>query len=385
MMINSSEIHHIVDLITNSYFFLGNEKEWQTVSDLLNSQESISILDFDRILGKMGDVHLRIYEKNFNPIIRICSFYQDETTLYLVRNNECERVLKLGNYSFDDLILLYKNYYKGYPLPAIISRIANDYQMINNPFEHSDFLETVNGIIKIKKIPVESCKKIINVEKNSARENKLISKLDADTLLIRLLSFNHLELMHQFIEQLESINTFEYKSLIFDVRNNQGGSVQIVSKLMEYILPFSVEYFYTIKNTKGYEEKRIIVGKNRLRLSEKKINSIYVFANENTASVAEYIFIEGLLEAFGSKVKIIGRKTQGTSGQAAVIKIRDNVYLNMTIKRLFDNDGNELKQGFLPDYPVEETLSNISEDAYIRKYYEIKTRIQYDYLREINP
>lgn len=95
-------------------------------------------------------------------------------------------------------------------------------------------------------------------------------------------------------------------------------------------------------------------------------------ANENTASSAEFIFIEGLLKSFGENVKIIGRTTQGISGQAAVLKVNEDVVLNMTVKRYYHKKGSELNLGYRPDYDVEMISDGKLEDKFIKKFKEIK-------------
>lgn len=366
MQINKTDIQKIEKIISEGYFFSDNQIEWENIVESIHQLESIDVQSFDRILGQMGDVHLRLYEKPCLKM-RICPFWIYNSILYCTNGINRDRIIKLGNYEYEDLIELYSGFYRNYPKPVIASRILHDYQMMNDPFDYEGSYETKQGRFDAGVIIIEK-----SIQTNVSRKPKYIymKKTDDDTLQIRIFALNSLEIIQQMRESFCLFDPQEIKNIIFDIRDNQGGSIDVACKVMETILPGTFEYSYWIVDSSGKRERRVIYGRNELGLGS--VQNIFIFVNENTASSSEFIIIEGLLKALGDRVKIIGRATQGTTGQAAVLKINDGIFLNMTIKRLFDENGTELKLSYEPDYEVNSFSTSVMEDDFINMYNEIK-------------
>lgn len=104
----------------------------------------------------------------------------------------------------------------------------------------------------------------------------------------------------QFIEALERLTANGAKALIFDVRDNGGGSVTALEDCLDPLLPEGV--IATAEYKDGHSETIIHSDSSELELP------MVVLMNENTASAAELFSIS--LKDFG-KAELVGTQTYG--------------------------------------------------------------------------
>lgn len=104
----------------------------------------------------------------------------------------------------------------------------------------------------------------------------------------------------QFIEALERLTANGAKALIFDVRDNGGGSVTALEDCLDPLLPEGV--IATAEYKDGHSETIIHSDSSELELP------MVVLMNENTASAAELFSVS--LKDFG-KAELVGTQTYG--------------------------------------------------------------------------
>lgn len=366
--VNRSDICNIVNTISKRYYFQNNRGVWNEICKILMEKENIEISELDRILGWMGDVHLRILDMNKPSKMRICPLEQEGGELFYIEGDFRYKVLRIGEFALETILAEYSKDYKMFPKAVVISQAIQDFQFSRSIFKECKDIETTNGIMPIETISMDECQKMMR--NNVCIKPIMIMEIDEKTLLVKILSFNCLGITSIFQQEIQKFNLENYHHIIFDIRDNPGGSVVEASNMIEFIAPKTIEYPYIIRDTELNEEKRIIFGTNKLGIDKDNIR-IYVFVNENTASTAEYIFLEGIIQSFQGKVKVIGRRTQGTSGQAAVYRVSENVFLNVTIKRYYNAGGEELKFGFKPDIELETPVNQQYSDRFMQKYREV--------------
>ena len=67
-------------------------------------------------------------------------------------------------------------------------------------------------------------------------------EIDEKTLLVKILSFNCLGITSIFQQEIQKFNLENYYHIIFDIRDNPGGSVVEASNMIEFIAPETIEY-----------------------------------------------------------------------------------------------------------------------------------------------
>ncbi len=104
----------------------------------------------------------------------------------------------------------------------------------------------------------------------------------------------------QFLDTLERLTSNGAKALIFDVRDNSGGMVDVLSNCLDPLLPEGV--IATAEYKDGHSETLIYSDETNLDIP------IAVIVNKNTASAAE-LFAASLRDFGGAK--LVGEKTFG--------------------------------------------------------------------------
>lgn len=181
---------------------------------------------------------------------------------------------------------------------------------------------------------------------------------------IKIINFNS-STVQQFEDVLRNLQNDGAKALIFDLRNNPGGTVESVCKILNMLLPSGV-----IATQVGLDGHESVLGMS----DDNEINlPMVTITNKNTASAAE-LFVCDLKDY--NKASQVGQTTYGkgvlqttkrfSSGNAVKIT---TAYFNPAKSENFD------KIGVKPD--VEVLLDKNKEDLYIKGKLELKDDDQY--------
>lgn len=152
----------------------------------------------------------------------------------------------------------------------------------------------------------------------------------------------------QFIEALERLTANGAKALIFDVRDNGGGSVTALEDCLDPLLPEGV--IATAEYKDGHSETIIHSDGSELELP------MVVLMNENTASAAELFSVS--LKDFG-KAELVGTQTYGKGvmqttaefdgGEAVILTVAN---CKTTVSDFYNGIG------ISPDYSVKNENEN---------------------------
>lgn len=135
------------------------------------------------------------------------------------------------------------------------------------------------------------------------------------------------------------------KALVFDVRNNPGGTVTSVSKILDKLLPAGDIVSATYKN--GKTEVLATSDSNEINLP------MAVLANQNSASASE-LFAQALKDY--EKAKIVGVTTKGKGSMQKIYKLSDGSALDITIAKYNPPKSSNFDGiGVKPDYEVKLT------------------------------
>lgn len=210
-------------------------------------------------------------------------------------------------------------------------------------------------------------------EKDITREEISIKyvteKMYDDIAYIHLTSFEG-HSAEQFNTAIENVKKMDAKGLVIDLRNNPGGTLEMVLEICDKIMSDGV--ILTIKSKHKTEDVFYADDDESLTLP------ICVLVNSNTASAAEVL--TGALKDHGLAT-VVGTKTFGKGVVQSIFFLGDNSALKLTTSKYYTPSGvcvNEI--GITPDKVVEldekyknSSIANIpqEDDAQLKKALEI--------------
>lgn len=169
---------------------------------------------------------------------------------------------------------------------------------------------------------------------------------------VKIIDFNDTT-YDQFKKAVESLVESGVQSLIFDVRNNGGGTVDSVIKMLDFLLPEGDIA------TATYKDGRVeVLGTSDASCVELPM---VVLTNKTTASAAE-LFTQALKD-YGV-AKSVGEKTYGKGTMQVYHKLKDGSAIKLTIAKYNPPKSQNYDGiGIQPDYEVlltEEQTKNFS-------------------------
>lgn len=133
---------------------------------------------------------------------------------------------------------------------------------------------------------------------------------------------------NQFKEQLESLEKNEFDSLIIDLRNNSGGHLKEVTKILNLFLDKENVVYQLQKD----QEKVKYYSKGN-----KNKEYPIVFLSDNTTASASELFIISLKENLGAKV--VGEKTFGKGTVQELVQLENGDQYKITTKKWLSPQG----------------------------------------------
>ncbi len=174
-------------------------------------------------------------------------------------------------------------------------------------------------------------------------ENVLYTKLDGNIAYIEILSFGETTVAEEFNTKLQKAIDDGCDKFIFDVRNNLGGNLDVISKVLDRILPEGPIIHF--KDKSGTVTTYSSDAENFLK------GEMVVLCNENTASAAE-LFTAALRDY--KVAKIVGKKTFGKGTMQTTRPLSDGSALKLTTA--YYNPPSDVSYegvGIIPDYEID--------------------------------
>lgn len=216
----------------------------------------------------------------------------------------------------------------------------------------------------------DGTEQIISIEKGSVVIDSVIS----DVIKLENLSVGYIYISvfasntaSQFLNELKKLEKSNIDYLIIDVRNNTGGHLTTVEKILKCFLTNKQIIYQLQKNNKTTK----IYGNAK---SNKKY-PIILMGNESSASASE-LLISALKENLNCK--FFGKKTYGKGTVQEMITLDSNNKYKITTKRWLTPRGNWVNdtEGISPDYIID-TESYYYDDNDINKDSQLNSAIQY--------
>lgn len=189
------------------------------------------------------------------------------------------------------------------------------------------------------------------------------SMLKGNIAYVALNSFGSDSAANAFAANYEDIS--KANAIIFDVRNNGGGSSSVGWNILSYLIekPFPIHAWYTREYRPSYRAwnnvQQVYGGKNHLYPNKKFFYSkpVVVLTSARTFSAAE-----DFAAAFKSldRGQIIGSATGGSSGQPLLISLPGNGTARICTKRdALANGEDFVGKGVQPDKKVAQTIEDV--------------------------
>lgn len=171
----------------------------------------------------------------------------------------------------------------------------------------------------------------------------------------------------QFIEALEALQSQGMKSLVIDLRNNGGGSVESVCHIADKLLPEG-PIVYT--EYKGEEREA--------RNSDSDCVKVPIAVLMNGASASASEILAGALQDYGV-AKIVGTQSYGKGIVQSIFDLQDGTALKLTTAKYYTPNGNDIHEiGITPDVEIDlpeelktEVTLSFEEDVQLQKAIEV--------------
>ena len=167
------------------------------------------------------------------------------------------------------------------------------------------------------------------------------SRMIGDIGYVRIVEFDKTT-PDEFSKQVDALIAKGAKGIIFDVRNNPGGLLDSVEKMIDKLIPSG-----PVVRAK-YKDGKL---KTLYTSDSKQVNlPMAVLTNQNTASAAE--LFTAALRDYG-KAKSIGTKTFGKGTMQEVIDLHDGTALDLSVAYFYPPKSNNFEgKGVAPDINV---------------------------------
>ena len=164
--------------------------------------------------------------------------------------------------------------------------------------------------------------------------------------------------LDQFKKAINQFKMEKVNGLVFDVRNNPGGTLDSVSKIIDILVPAG-----TVVSSTGKDGKEVPLYTSD---SSEIDMPMIVLCNENSASAAE-LFTCALRDF--EKAKIVGEQTYGKGSMQSVFKMSDGSAVDLTVARYNPPKSPNFEGvGIKPDFeviltPQQKEYFNLMEDT----------------------
>ena len=196
----------------------------------------------------------------------------------------------------------------------------------------------------------------IDVQRRSIQLDQISTKDINGNFYLKIDSFGD-NLDKSFEKHVEKIN--KSKKLIIDLRDNSGGELVEVEKIISHFVKKNTLILQRKVNSKTNKNYSVDV-KGRIKVP------VVVLVNENSASASEILALD-LRELYNAK--LIGVKTYGKGSVQQLIPLSDGTAYKFTIERWFSAKGTGIDhKGIKPDIEIKDNdFSNYSYEKGFEK------------------
>lgn len=182
----------------------------------------------------------------------------------------------------------------------------------------------------------------IEVTRGTVKSQSVFSNVIDDIGYIKITEFNDTT-AQQFLAAIEELESKNVLSYIFDVRNNLGGSLDSVQKIIDRLVPTGT--IVSSEDKDGNVETMYVSDAQELS------KPMMVLVNDRSASAAELFACD--LRDF-EKAKLVGIQTYGKGTMQKMYVLEDGGAVNVTVAKFLPyKSPNFHGEGLKPDYEIQ--------------------------------
>ncbi|MBC8571009.1 S41 family peptidase [Zongyangia hominis] len=230
----------------------------------------------------------------------------------------------------------------GLKVGDIVVKIDDTDLTMNNISDAAELIKGDAGTTVTLVVRRDNTDEPLEMTRRSVEIPTVESRLIGDKGYIRITTFNDVT-PDQFDRALNSMLNGGAKSLIFDVRDNGGGTIDAAAKMLDRLLPEGPIVSAVYKNGKT----EVLATSDRISIDSVPM---VVLTNEKTASAAE-LFAQALKDY--SVAKVVGTTTFGKGKMQQLFTLNDGSAINLTVADFLPPvSGSFDGVGVKPDYEV---------------------------------
>lgn len=321
----ANDIAELCTFIDRNYFFFENKGMWDSfINEIQNGYTSF--YDVRKALAKMNDPHLMISCVNRKEFVLI-NLFEKRDALFL----DNDKLITYINDTQVDYVI--DNYKKDYGDRAFLfliddirgGRFLKKGKMILKFADGSMTTygySSINEIIDKRNILLKTCGDIYTKK----IDNSLLIKIPLFSSDTMLLSMDQIKESEEFIKS---------QNIIFDLRDNPGGRIDLAKRMVEKCIYGIYEYPFLFVDNQKKKNKLVIRGVEKKAFEGKKI---ILFVNNKTSSCAEFIFAKSLMDFYKDRVVIAGETTAGVGNIASQELVGKSYMLTYTKYRMVNKE-----------------------------------------------
>lgn len=191
----------------------------------------------------------------------------------------------------------------------------------------------------------------IQIERREVQVETVESEMLEDHIGYIILSEFDIVTENQFYEALDELESQGMERLIVDLRDNPGGVLQVVVKMLDRILPEGM-IVYT-EDKYGNRNEYTSDEENKLTIP------LVVLINENSASASE--IFAGAVKDYGIGT-LVGNTTFGKGIVQNNFDLQDGTGIKLTVAKYYTPNGNDIHQiGIEPDVEIDLDFGDATE------------------------
>lgn len=327
---------------------------WSKMTYLKNIMEHYYLWDVDQ-----GDMVEGIYKGMFESLGDPYSVYYTKEEFDALMEDTSGVYYGIGvqvSQNMDTNIITVTRVFKGSPAEEAGVLVEDVITNVNGTDVADMALEDVVGLIKGEpgtSIPITFLRKGEFVTLEVTREKLEVPTVEVEVVdgeigYVMITSFDRVT-ANQFRSAMNDLKNQGINKIVFDLRYNGGGYLDIVLDMLDYLLPEGL-LVYT-EDKAGNREEHFSTAKEAWENGE-----FIVLTNQYTASASE--IFSGALRDYGV-AKLVGTNTFGKGIVQDVLPLSDGSGLKITVSEYYTPSGFALhKVGLAPDVEVE-----LNEDA----------------------
>lgn len=241
-----------------------------------------------------------------------------------------KKISYINDINIEEIIDKYRKDYKDNAILFLIDDLRN-----------GNFLHNKKMVLRLKdgtteKLEYRSFRESLNERKTLLQAyGDIYTKTINDIFLIKIPIFATENILFRMEQIIKSADFMESKNIIFDLRNNPGGRIDLAKGMIERCICGCYEYPFLFIDNKENKKKLVVYGKEKDIFKDKRI---IIFINNKTSSCAEFIFAIALKNIYKDQVWIMGENTAGIGGIGCQVAIGTEYMLTYTKYRLVEKE-----------------------------------------------